>query len=171
MQEKNKAGKNSSPPNTEVWKVAIQTQMHFNELLIRSRATVITVALAAIGATAIGLKDSRVYLTLCGHNIHIAVIIVILGVLFLTCQFIIDYFYYRNLLLGAVAFTERLDEKHPECFGLTRDITACVSKTRASVILLIYYLLPIAMGLFLAYLIHCSMKAGAPAFTPDGVIR
>lgn len=44
-----------------VWKTAIETQMHFNDLLIRMRTTVISIILAVFGAAAIALKDMKWY--------------------------------------------------------------------------------------------------------------
>ena len=152
---------NPSQTEVEIWKVAIQTQMHFNELLIKSRATVVTVALAAIGATAIALRDTKVYFQLRGIQVHIAVVILALSIVFLVCQFIMDYYYYLRLLLGAVEFTNKMDEKRAEEFGLTKLIIQQVSTRRAQVILFFYYWIPIALGVVLALAIQfCTSTPG-----------
>ncbi len=144
----------------EVWRVAVETQMHFNDLLIKSRTTVITVALAVIGATGIMLKEADIYFNICRQKVHIGVIILIVGVIFLIGQFIIDYCYYFKLLLGAVNFTEDMDKKYPgRQFGLTTRISKSVPVWKAKIFLVTFYLIPIVLGIILILFIMFRMEA------------
>jgi hypothetical protein len=43
----------------EIWRAAIDVQIHFNELLVKMRTTVISVVLAVFGAVAIALRESK----------------------------------------------------------------------------------------------------------------
>jgi hypothetical protein len=148
-----------SKQDLKVWEVALNTQMHFNELLIRSRTTVVTVAMAVIGATSIALRETNITFQVCSGKVHIGIIILCIGIVFLLAQFIIDYFYYFKLLLGAVKFTTKLDEKYKDknLFGLTTCINDSISQKRAAGILVAYYLIPILLGLILIVLMLFCM--------------
>jgi hypothetical protein len=136
MNEKKEIDENELNHDREVWKVALETQMHFNDLLIKSRTTVITVALAVVGATTIALKETNIFFKMCGWEFHVAAIVPLLGVFFLFGQFLIDYYYYFRLLIGAVGFTKELDEKY-----------------KARWMLMIFYIIPILLGVVLIVLI------------------
>lgn len=144
----------------EVWKVALKTQMHFNDLLIKTRTTVASIILAIFGASAIALKDEVQFrVEIFDFRCHISVIILVIGLCFLIAQFILDYFYYFRLLLGAVKFTTDLDEDYPELFGLTTSITKSISPCKVRVLLIIYYLIPFLLGGFAIWVIQCKLLA------------
>lgn len=162
MSEPNKVDKNSLEHDEKLWKVALETQMHFNELLIRSRTTVVTVAMAVIGATLIAFRETNITFNICTKEVHIGIVILCIGIGFLCTQFIIDYFYYFKLLLGAVEFTTKLDRKYEEegMFGLTTCINKSISQKKAGQILFAYYLIPIILGIVLIFLIIFCMGKG-----------
>jgi len=133
----------------ELWKEAIETQMHFNDLLIKMRTTVTSIILAVFGAAAITLKEPQQwYVQILNKDIRLGALVMGIGVVFLIVQFIIDAGYYFPLLLGAVDYAESLGERYniPELSALTKSITKSVSRKKARRILLLYYLIPILLG-------------------------
>lgn len=140
-----------------VWKVSIDTQIHFNELLIKMRTTVISVVLTVFGAVMVTFEKAET-LHFLKWNIHIGIVILILGLGFLLAQFLLDFFYYFRLLLGAVKFTEKIDDKYEKqgLFGLTTSISNSITECRAKLWLIIFYFIPFVLGLLAIYVIHCK---------------
>ncbi len=164
--EENKDKKNHPPHDKlkhdlELYKMALDSQMHFNELLIKMRTTVISIILAVFGAATISLKDLNLYAQLLGRKVHISIVILTIGIIFLACQWLIDFFYYYKLLLGSVKFTEKIDNdeayKKLGFFGLTTSIIKSVSRTSAGVILCVYYFIPLLLGALTIYIIHFKL--------------
>ncbi len=143
----------------EIWKQAIETQIHFNELIIKMRMTVISIIITVFGAAGIALKDLNIYAQIFQHKIHISIVIITIGLIFLIVQFIIDRFYYFKLLLGAVKFTEALDKKYASrsIFGLTTEINKTISHTMSGFIVIVYYFIPFIMGIVAIYLIQYKL--------------
>lgn len=135
----------------KTWKVAIETQMHFNDLLIRMRTIIISIVLAVFGAFAIALKDSDLSATVITDKARICVIVIKIGMFYLLGQFLIDIFYYYRLLIGAVKFTENLDKKYENIgvFGLSKSISKETPRWLATGAVVIYYLIPILLGFWL----------------------
>lgn len=145
----------------ELYKMALDSQMHFNELLIKMRTTVISIILAVFGAATISLKDLTLYAQILGRKVHISIVILVIGLIFLACQWLIDFFYYYKLLLGSVKFTEKIDKNYEKFgfFGLTTSIIKSVSPTSAGVILCIYYSIPLILGALTIYIIYFKLVA------------
>jgi hypothetical protein len=144
----------------EVWKEAIETQMHFNDLLIKMRTTVTSIILAVFGAAAFTLKEPQEwYVQILGTDIRLGTVVMVIGVVFLIVQFIIDAFYYFPLLLGAVDYTESLGERYniPELSALTKSITKSVSHKKAWCILCLYYVIPIILGVATIIIIQWNL--------------
>ena len=143
----------------EIWKEAIETQMHFNDLLIKMRTTVISIILAVFGGAAIAVKEVDWYVNFLGFDLRLSAAVVGLGVLFLIVQFIIDKFYYFPLLLGAVKYTGSLGERFniPELSGLTLSINQEVSEKIAKRVLNFYYFIPIVLGIVAIYFIQVRL--------------
>jgi len=162
MSEDEKTHETRLKHDVRVWEAALTTQMPFNELLIRSRTTVVTVAMAVIGATLIAFKETSITFSICTKEVHFSVVILAIGIVFLGTQFGIDYCYYFRLLLGAVQFTTEMDNKYREegMFGLTTCINRSISQERARRILFAYYLVPIILGIVLIVLILLCMGKG-----------
>lgn len=133
----------------EIWKEAVETQMHFNDLLIKMRTTVISIILAVFGGAAIALRDMDWYADIFGQQFRLSSLVILLGLLFLFVQFLIDILYYFQLLLGSVSYTKCLGEKYniPELSGLTNSIIKSVPPWRAALILILYYAVPIILGI------------------------
>lgn len=149
----------------EIWKVAMETQMHFNELLIKMRTTVISIILAVFGVSAIVIRDIKYPVVDLFHKkVHVSSIVLTIGVVFLFCQYIIDSRYYLKLLLGAVDFTRKIDDDYEDkdnrkfVFGLTKSITNRISEGAAKNVLSIYYFIPIALSICVIYLIQTHIN-------------
>jgi len=93
----------------EEYKLAVKTQMHFNDMIMRMRTTAISVFLALISASAISLQYNMT-LTICQHVFHASIFIVIMGIVLFVSIYIIDVKYYNQMLIGAVNKTYKMDE-------------------------------------------------------------
>jgi len=94
----------------EEWKVVIQTQMHFNDMIMKMRTTVVSVVLAVFGAAAYSLQHKNLMLEICNIKFHAAVPIIGFGLAMLIGIFVLDYFYYYKMLLGAVKRSYQIDD-------------------------------------------------------------
>lgn len=90
------------PHLKDEWKTTIETQMHFNDLIIKFRSVVLSVFLTGLGVV-YGFSDKL------GENNNLYFILV-LAFVFWICCFVLDYFYYQKLLLGAVKHADKFDD-------------------------------------------------------------
>ena len=143
----------------EQWKVAVDTQMHFNELLMKMRTTVISIILATFGASAIALKDMNWFVNIHDCEFRVSVVILAIGIVFLFVHFLIDATYYFKLLLGAVDYTEYIDNKYKneDLFGLTNCISKRVPRWGAWLTLICFYWIPILLGGFVIWVVQCRL--------------
>jgi hypothetical protein len=128
------------PATVEVWKEAVQVQMHFNQLLIRLRALLASVILALSGAASFIGKVADA-----GLRVRESALLVAIG--FVAAQFLLDFFYYTRLLLGAVDFTTRLDKQRAmgDLSGLTEGITRATPRRHTLRVILAYYVILVLM--------------------------
>lgn len=144
-----KLDKETMDRDIEIWKVAINTQMHFNDLLIKMRTTVISIILAVFGAASIALRDMVLHVGIGKMKIHVSAIALMIGIIFIVVQYLVDRFYYFKLLTGAVNFTKKIDEKYKNIngvkFGLTESIIESVSEKNAKILLLLFYGIPLLL--------------------------
>jgi hypothetical protein len=142
------------------WRTGLDTQMHFNELIIRNRTLVITIGTGFIGALADATKLALDETTVFFASLAVSIFFVI--------TFLIDFFYYYQMLKGAVEFTAEIDayiKAHPPpglknvpLFGLTEKITkeveggaealGCVS----GFLIWVYYGLPFSFAVSMTVL-------------------
>lgn len=115
------------------YELAVQTQMHFNEILMKFRSFGIAVVIA-VYSYAITRKDLGISL---GCNIAPSDLLAIAGIALTFVLAVIDLGYFFPLLLGAVARSTELEEKVP--YRLTSTISARVSKLRSYVFIAIFY--------------------------------
>lgn len=95
----------------EEWKTVINTQMHFNEMIIRARTMVVSVVMAVYGAAALAVgRYPEKFIKIISFEAHVSAVIIIFGIFLLLIIFFIDYFYYYRLLLGAVNHGKKIDE-------------------------------------------------------------
>jgi hypothetical protein len=138
----------------EEWKTVIQTQMHFNDMIMRMRTTGVTIVLAFFGAAAISLQYGDMYLTICDFSFHASVLIITCGLIMLGGVFVLDYFYYYRMLLGAVERGYQIDRAYQDrkidgtkMFGLSTEIRKAIGRPHLSkIFVLVFYGLVFALG-------------------------
>jgi len=123
----------------EEWKTVIETQMHFNDMIMRLRTTGISIVLAFFGAASISLQYAQLCLTICSFSFHAAVLIIASGLVLLISIFVLDYGYYYKMLLGAVERGCQIDKAFKEkpldgidLFGMSTEIRKAVGKPHRS---------------------------------------
>ena len=104
------------PHIVEEWKIVIQTQMHFNDLIMKVRTATLSVVLAVFGAAGYSFVAENVSPLSFGELgiFHPAVFIIGSGIAILLAVFLIDYGYYYKMLLGAVKRGYQFDEEFHE---------------------------------------------------------
>jgi hypothetical protein len=127
------------------WKTIIETQMHFNDLIIRFRSIVLTAFITLVGAS-VALRNTEKI-----DERQSLILFYILSVLWVTA-FIMDFCYYHRLLLGSVAQAMKFDEselgKRLGLFGLTTCISRVVHPPASKVMVVLFYGVPaIALAL------------------------
>jgi len=129
------------------WQVIIETQMHFNDLILRFRSITLTAFVTLIGAiVAIGK------LGIIQPN-SIQLLFLLVFILWAT-SFIIDYLYYHRLLLGSVKEASKYDDSKYSTslglFGITKSISHQVRPLTSKWLIIIYYALP-TIGMIIIY--------------------
>jgi hypothetical protein len=141
------------------WRAALDTQMHFNDMLLRTRAAGMSIVIAVFGGAALAVEQFPQHIALFqGTSVHLAAIVMFFGLLLLFSIFVLDYFYYYRMLLAAVERTEQLEAVsrrpgEPMEFDLTGAISRRVSRARATLVLSVFYGVPFLCGsVFMMYL-------------------
>jgi hypothetical protein len=141
------------------WRAALDTQMHFNDMLIRTRAAGMSIVVAVFGGAALAVEKFPQHVALfLGIDVHLAAIVMFFGLLLLFSLFVLDYFYYYRMLLAAVERAEEIEAESrrpgsPIRFDLTGPISRKVTPARATVVLWIFYGVPFLCGtVFMSYL-------------------
>ncbi len=123
----------------EEWKTVVQTQMHFNDMIMRLRTTGISIVLAFFGAASISLQYPQLYLTSQYFSFHASVLIIASGLVLLISVFVLDYFYYYKMLIGAVERGYEIDKMYKEkpldelrLFGMSKKISEAIGKPHLS---------------------------------------
>ena len=113
----------------EIWKQAVDTQKHFNDMCVKSRQLGLTFVAASLGAalylfirTAPADGDAAgsarsVYayaVQVCGHQLilHVSLAIILAAAAAVFAVRRLDLGVYHQMLRGAVTFGEDLEEKH-----------------------------------------------------------
>lgn len=130
------------------WQTIVQTQMHFNDLILRFRSITLTVFLTLVGAALtihrLSTLDTSTFLMIVGCI-----------VVFWITAFILDFGYYHRLLLGSVAQAMKFDEsqslRNLGLFGMTTSISEHVHPPTSRVLVCVYYFLPLAVICGLVY--------------------
>jgi hypothetical protein len=139
----------------EEWKIVIQTQMHFNDMIMKMRTTGVSIVLAVFGAAAYSLQYDKLMLTICGHSFHASVLVILFGLGMLIGVFGLDYFYYYKMLLGAVKRGDEIDEAYKnrrvdntKIFGMTTMIHEAIGKRgKSRYFIWLFYGLVFALGI------------------------
>lgn len=130
------------------WQIIISTQMHFNDIILRTRSIGSSVVLAAYGAAALTLgKYPNEYLLIFNQLIHISVIIIFFALLLLFSIFLLDVTYYYRLLLGVVDIGAKLEEEQSSLVGTSKQLSEKVSLRWANFVVFVFYAIPAAVGI------------------------
>ncbi|OGW54902.1 MAG: hypothetical protein A2Y81_10805 [Nitrospirae bacterium RBG_13_43_8] len=115
------------------YKLAVQTQMHFNEILMKFRAFGIAVVIG-VYSYAITRKDLGISLA---GGLSSTQLLAYAGMILTGVLALIDLGYFFRLLLGAVARSTALEEKI--LYRLTSTISSHVSKWQSYILISIFY--------------------------------
>lgn len=116
-----------------IWAKAVDTQMHFNEMSVKSRQLGLTFVAAALGVAVVLLSrgaDFGVPLNIYSFEIqmHISVILLLGAWLALYAVRGLDLNVYHKMLRGAVTFGEDFEEKYmKQIFDLNKGMTQAIS--------------------------------------------
>lgn len=102
----------------DAWKQVIQTQMHFNDLSVRSRQLGLTFVVAALGLSVVMVTQfPESGLTLFGKLIHVSAFLTAASAFAVLAVRTLDLGVYHRMLRGSVAFQEAADMR-----GLAKEI-------------------------------------------------
>lgn len=116
-----------------IWSKTVETQMHFNEMSVKSRQLGLAFVTAALGVAVvvIGRKDDFGLIVSIGNikfYLHVAVMIILAAALALTAVRILDLNVYHKMLRGAVSFGEDFENRYMKhLFSLEKGMTGAIS--------------------------------------------
>ena len=114
----------------DYWKQAISTQMHFNDLCVRSRQLGLTFVVAALGLNVVLLSNfENARIDIACISVHISAVIMFIAAVAVIAVWHLDLGVYHKMLRGSVAFVEEFDRKllvprlSPLEYGMTKFIS------------------------------------------------
>ena len=160
MTENTDAVKENATAAVQRWRALIDVQMHFNTMLMQTRAIGMSLVIAVFGAAALTLaRAPDRFFILSGIAIPLSAVLMIFALLLLGAVFVLDYFYYFQMLLAVVQRAARIEIESQQpgssiTFDLASAISRSVSPRRAIAVLSVFYGVPFVSGsLFLFYVI------------------
>lgn len=116
----------------KVWSKAVDTQMHFNEMSVRSRQFGLAFVAAALGLAIVLVSQGKdfAFHVPCfgGFEVHATVLIILASMLAMWGVRILDLTVYHRMLRGAVSFGEDLEEQWLKtAIGLNAGMTQSIS--------------------------------------------
>lgn len=127
----------SLPPDQQeifvsIWAKAVDTQMHFNEMAVKSRQFGLGFVAAALGLGIVllvrGQEFSIPIFLFGGFDLHVTVLVVFASAFALSAVMILDLHVYHKMLRGAVAFGEDFEENYmKQIFQLEKGMTQAIS--------------------------------------------
>ena len=123
---------NSKELYVEIWKTAVDTQMHFNEMSGKARQFGLTFVAAALGLGIVLLSRGQEFAMVVswpgGFNLHATVLIVLASACALYAVRVLDLNVYHKMLRGAVTFGEDFEQTYMrEIFDLEKGMTQAIS--------------------------------------------
>ncbi|KAA5804673.1 hypothetical protein F1654_01320 [Alkalicaulis satelles] len=118
------------PARVEAWKQVIQTQMHFNDLSVRSRQLGLTFVVATLGlSVVIVLQFPDAGLNSMGRFWHVSGFLTAACILAIMAVRTLDLGVYHRMLRGSVAFQQAADAKglSQDLFGMPDGMTKYIS--------------------------------------------
>ena len=115
-----------------IWAKAVDTQMHFNEMAVKSRQFGLGFVAAALGLGIVLLirreEFSMSVPFLGGFDLHMTVLIAFASAFALNAVKILDLNVYHKMLRGAVAFGEDFEQNYmKQIFALQKGMTQAIS--------------------------------------------
>lgn len=116
-----------------IWAKAVDTQMHFNEMSVKSRQLGLTFVAAALGVAVVLLSrgDAFSFPIVIGgaiFQLHVAVLLTLGALLAIQAVKVLDLRVYHRMLRGAVTFGEDFEEIYmKEIFDLNCGMTQAIS--------------------------------------------
>lgn len=117
----------------EIWSKSVETQMHFNEMQVKSRQLGLTFVTAALGIGIVLLSDGEDFsfqFSIAGYDLslHVSVLLTLVAALALQAVKTLDLNVYHRMLRGAVTFGEDFERN---CLipmvGLRKGMTDSIS--------------------------------------------
>ena len=107
----------------EIWKKAVDTQMHFNEMSGKSRQLGLTFVAASLGVAVVVLaRGDDFALVVASWKVHVGVLLILAAVLALWGVRRLDLNVYHRMLRGAVTFGEDFEKNYmSKIFNLEKD--------------------------------------------------
>ena len=116
-----------------IWSKAVDTQMHFNEMSVKSRQLGLTFVVAVLGVGVVLLSrgnDFAFTFILSGYSflLHVSVVLFLGAWLALEAVKVLDLKVYHKMLRGAVVFGEDFEENYmKKIFTLEKGMTQSIS--------------------------------------------
>lgn len=116
-----------------IWAKVVDTQMHFNEMSVKSRQLGLTFVAAALGVGLVLLSRGDDYsipiqFWTVNFKVHITVILMLGALLALSAVRLLDLNVYHRMLRGAVTFGEDFEEHFmKKLFSLEKGMTQAIS--------------------------------------------
>jgi hypothetical protein len=115
-----------------IWAKAVETQMHFNEMSVKSRQFGLAFVAASLGLGIVLLtrnEDFSIPIPLLGgFDLNMTVIMAFAGAFALYAVMLLDLHVYHKMLRGAVTFNEDFERNYmKEIFALQKGMTEAIS--------------------------------------------
>ena len=115
-----------------IWSKAVDTQMHFNEMSVKSRQFGLAFVAAALGLGIVLLTRNQDFSLpirfFGGFDLNMTVLIAFGGAIALYAVMLLDCDVYHKMLRGAVAFGEDFEQNYmKEIFSLQKGMTQAIS--------------------------------------------
>jgi hypothetical protein len=113
----------------EIWAKAVETQMHFNEMSVKSRQIGLAFVAAALGLSVVLLSRREDFSFAIGRiELHVSVVLLITAFFALWAVKLLDLDVYHRMLRGAVTFGEDFEEHYmKQVFQLSKGMTQAIS--------------------------------------------
>jgi hypothetical protein len=117
-----------------IWAKAVETQMHFNEMSVKSRQLGLTFVAAALGVAVVllsrneGFSYSLHFFPNFDIQLHVSVLLILGAWLAVRAVRILDLGVYHKMLRGAVTFGEDFEQHYmKQIFSLNKGMTQAIS--------------------------------------------
>jgi hypothetical protein len=116
----------------EIWKKTIDLQMHFNEMCLGIRRTAITVMGVLMGAGALAFRFGG-QIQLFGNTQSVAAVFIAIAFFVWGSFYMMDRFWYHELLRASVQYAETLDAPALACgLNVKLDLSSQIRKANQS---------------------------------------